>query len=202
MKAISTTTNQTEIIHTQDNLKLLAQYLSKQFGKKKAQQLIQQYTDKSNKENHDYLFGENSLAYYLGEKSIEFFSMFWLQSTFVPKPDNEARQLSQTHFEVWGLIEDSLIHNKFNRMVLCLPRGFAKSTFATWATVLHQALYNTSSGFYQIIMGKTEADAQNFIFDVRKELEENPYILHTFGELINTKRFTINKNDLHLGLTP
>jgi len=94
----------------------------------------------------------------------------WLQDIFVPKPNNQARQLSETHFEVWDLLEKCLIKDEFDRLVLCLPRGFAKSTIVTLATVIHQAVYG--KGFFQIVMGKTEADAQNFIFDVRKQLEE------------------------------
>lgn len=146
----------------------------------------------------DNLFGPNSLAYSLGKRSIEFFSMFFLQDTFVPKPDNQARNLSPTHYEVWNLLEECLIEDKFDKLVLCLPRGFAKSTIVTFATVIHQAVYATAIGFYQIVIGKTEADAQQFIFDVRKQFEENPYIKYTFGELINSRQFTVNKNELHL----
>ncbi len=96
------------------------------------------------------------------------------------------------------MLEDCLIQDQFDKLVLCLPRGFAKSTIVTFATVLHQACYGTPIGFYQMVMGKTEADAQTFIFDVRKQLEENPYIKHTFGDLIDSRRFTVNKNELHL----
>jgi len=69
----------------------------------------------------------------------------WLQDIFVPKPNNQARQLSETHFEVWDLLEKCLIKDEFDRLVLCLPRGFAKSTIVTLATVIHQAVYGKDS---------------------------------------------------------
>lgn len=165
------------------------------FGKDKAMQLIKEHQEKSKKNKQDYLFGSNSLAHELGKRDLEFFCMYYLQDTFVPKPNNLARKLSPTHFECWDLLSDCFIKDLFDKVILCLPRGFAKTTLTTFAGTIRNACYNA---FYQIIIGKTEADAQDFIFDVRKQFEENPYIIHTFGELIDTRRFTVNKNEIHL----
>jgi predicted phage terminase large subunit-like protein len=182
------------IIHTKENLQLLAKYLAKKFGKDKAKQLIEESQRKSHETKHDYLFGPNSLAHELGRRDLEFFCMFYLQDTFVPKPDNLARTLSPTHLECWNLLQDCVIKDTFDRLILCLPRGFAKTTLTTFATSIHQVCYGA---FFQVIIGKTESDAQEFIFEVRKQFEENPYIQYTFGELIDTKRFTVNKNEIH-----
>ncbi|MBP1935011.1 hypothetical protein [Ammoniphilus resinae] len=153
----------TDIINTKENRQLLYKYLSKFFNPEKAQSLIKEHNQKGT------LWTHGGLAYSLGKRSIEFFSMYFLQDTFVPKPDNQARNLSPTHYEVWELLEQCLIKDEFDKVVLCLPRGFAKSTIVTYATVIHQGVYNTPIGFYQMVIGKTEADAQQFIFDVRYE---------------------------------
>lgn len=89
-----------------------------------------------------------------------------------------------------------VIQDGFDKLVLCLPRGHAKSTVITYALVIWLACYKKS--FYTIVQGKTEADAQKFIFDVRTAFEHNEYIKKAFGNLIETKKFTINKNELHL----
>lgn len=164
------------------------------FGKEKAEQLILHNQEKSQKENHDYLFGSNSLAYHLAGRNLEFFCMFFLGDTFIPKPNNLARKLSPTHLESWKLLQDCVIKDEFDKMILCLPRGFAKTTLTTFATSIHQVCYGA---FFQVIIGKTEADAQEFIFEVRKQFEENPYIQYTFGKLIDSKNFTVNKNEIH-----
>lgn len=184
----------TDIIHTKENLQLLAKYLTKWFGKEKSIQLIKEHQVKSQETNHDYLFGSNSLAFEMARRDLEFFCMYYLQDTFVPKPNNLARKLSVTHLKCWKLLQDCVIKDEFDKMILCLPRGFAKTTLTTFATSIHQVCFGA---FFQIIVGKTEADAQEFIFDVRKQFEENLYIQYTFGQLIDPRRFTVNKNEIH-----
>ncbi|ANC77185.1 hypothetical protein ABE65_010375 [Fictibacillus phosphorivorans] len=164
------------------------------FGKEKALQLIEHNQHKSQQDKHDYLFGSNSLASELGRKDLSFFCTYYLQDTFIPKPNNLARKLSPTHLECWKLLSECVIKDTVDKMILCLPRGFAKTTISTFATSVHQVCYGA---FFQVIIGKTEADAQEFIFDVRKQFEENPFIQHSFGKLIDSKRFTVNKNEIH-----
>lgn len=72
----------------------------------------------------------------------------------------------------------------------------AKTTVVTYALVIWLACYKKS--FYTIVQGKTETDAQKFIFEVRSAFDHNEYIRQTFGKLINARRFTVNKNELHL----
>ncbi len=187
-----------DVINTTENKQFLYNYLQRYLiqERNKSEKQAKQLALGLIKKNKNNLFDYGGLAWWLGQKSLEYFCLMWLQDIFVPKPNNQARQLSETHFEVWDLLEKCLIKDEFDRLVLCLPRGFAKSTIVTLATVIHQAVY--AKGFFQIVIGKTEADAQNFIFDVRKQLEENELILYTFGKLIDTKNFTVNKNELHL----
>jgi len=174
-------------LNTKEDRLLLYKYLTKFYGEKQTQIILEKYKDK--------LWDYGGVAWSLGQKSIEYFCLYYLQDVFTPKKSNQARKLSETHYEVWDLIEQSIIKNEFDKLVLCLPRGFAKTTIVTFGTVIHQTCYRSH---YQIVVGKTEADAQGFIFDVRKTLEENEYIKQTFGELIDTKNFIVNKNELCL----
>jgi predicted phage terminase large subunit-like protein len=142
------------------------------------------------------LWGDHSIAWSLGEKSISFFCFYYLQDIFRVKDENDARQLADFHFELWLTLETMIITDEFDRLVLCLPRGHAKSTVVTFALVIWLACYKKS--FYTIVQGKTEADGIKFLSDVRAAFENNEYIKKSFGALIDTKRFTINKNELHL----
>lgn len=146
--------------------------------------------------NKDNLFGKNGLAYALGKRSIPFFCLYFLQDIFRVKPDNEARELAPFHYELWDELENLVIKDEYDRLVLCIPRGHAKSTVVTFALVIWLHCYNQS--FYTIVQGKTEADAQKFIFEVRSTLENNEYIKNCFGDFIDSRRFTINKNEMHL----
>jgi len=146
--------------------------------------------------NKSNLWGDHGLAWSLGQKSISFFCLYYLQDIFRVKPDNEARNLAPFHYELWKTLEDMIILDEFDRLVLCLPRGHAKSTVVTFALVIWLAVYQKS--FYTIVQGKTEADGIKFLSDVRAAFQNNEYIKKSFGDLINTKRFTINKNELHL----
>jgi len=146
--------------------------------------------------NAKNLFGKNGLAWSLGARSLSYFSLHYLQDIFRIKPDNEARELADFHYETWQTLEDMIIKDECERLVLCLPRGSAKSTVVTFALVIWLACYKKS--FYTIVQGKTENDGIKFLSDVRAAFENNEYIKKSFGNQIDTKRFTINKNELHL----
>ena len=158
--------------------------------------LIEQYTDKSHKENHDYLFGANSLSYHLGERNIEWFSVYFLQDTFIPKPTNQARKLAPIHYEIWRELQSMFVDDTIDKLELVLPRGHAKTTVCDFAISVWSHCYQKSK--YTLVAGKTEQDAVEFIRETRYALEENPYIIHAFGELINAKKHVVNKLELEL----
>lgn len=173
---------------TQEDIQLLYIYLSKLYGQEKAKELMLA--------NNDNLFGVNSLAFALGKRSIPFFCLYYLQDTFRAKDNNVARELADFHFEMWEQLENMIIRDEFDKLVLVLPRAHSKTTTITFALVLYMAVYQGS--YFTIVQGKTEGDAQKFTFEVRSALENNEYIKKTFGELINTRRRTVNKNEIHL----
>lgn len=172
------------------NIQLLRKYLIQLCDGdiKKADKIIRQ--------NKDNLFGKNGLAYSVGKRSIEFFCLYFLQDTFVPKGSNTARNLSQVHFEIWNELSNMFLHDKFDKLELIMPRGAAKTTVCDFALSVWCHCYKTS--IYSLICGKTEQDATEFIRDVRRAFEENEYIKKAFGKLIDSKKFTTNSLELEL----
>lgn len=177
---------QKDIINTKANRQLLFRYLSKQYDPDKAKYLMLKHKD--------HLF--DFLAYILGKQSLEFFCMYFLQDTFVPKPSNQARKLAPVHYHIWNRLEDMMIHDSFDKLELILPRGAAKTTVADFALSVWSHCYAISK--YSLIAGKTEQDSIEFIRDTRHAFEENPYIKFTFGSLIDPKKNTVNRLELEL----
>jgi hypothetical protein len=187
---VTTIAKQIDIINTKENRQLLYTYLSKLYGSDKAKQLIRKHKDN--------LFGKNGLSYSLGKRSFEFFCLYYLQDVFIPKLDNEAAELAPFHYEIWNELENMYFNNSFDRFLAVLPRGSAKSTVADFALSTWTSCYRMS--IYTLVAGKTEQDAEQFIDQTRSAFEENPYIIHTFGKLIDTnnRKFTVNKLELEL----
>jgi predicted phage terminase large subunit-like protein len=181
-------TKQIEVINTKENRQILYKYLSKFYGSNKAKELMLKHKDN--------LFEFNGLAYSLGKRSIEFFCVYFLQDTFTPKPDNQARKLAPIHFEIWNNLENMFISDSFDKLELIMPRGAAKTTVCDFALSVWAHCYKLS--IYTLVAGKTEQDSIEFIRETRRAFEENPYIIHTFGQLIDTRKYTVNKLELEL----
>lgn len=180
----------------QFNRYLLYKYLKQEYinhgaTEEQADQATQELILK-HKEN---LFGKNSLAVLLGERNFEFFCAYFLQNTFIPKEDNIARNLAPVHLEIWNELQQMFIEDKWDREEFILPRGSSKSTIINKALSCYLHCYKKSR--YSIVIGNKESDAVQFIDDTRKMIE-NPYIVKAFGQLINRKHRTVNKQELEL----
>ena len=68
------------------NIQLLYKYLSQLYDEQTARDLMHKY------KNH--LFDYHGLAWSAGKRSLEFFCMYFLQDTFLPKPDNAAAPIA------------------------------------------------------------------------------------------------------------
>lgn len=141
------------------------------------------------------LFGRNGLAVSLGEKNFEFFCIYFLQDTFIPKEDNTARNLAEVHLEVWEELQQMFIEDKWDKEEFILPRGCSKSTIINKALSCYLHCYKKSR--YSIIIGNKESDSVQFIDDTKKMIQ-NPFIVKGFGQLINKKTRTVNKQELEL----
>lgn len=176
-----------DIINTKENRALLFKYLTKLYDSDKAKELMKKH--KSN------LFGKNGLAYATGKRSIEYFCLHFLQDFFVPKDNNLTRPLAPVHFEVWQELENIFIHNTHDKQEFILPRGCAKTTIIDMALSCYLHCYGISP--FTIVLANRELDAVNFVDQTKKALK-TPYIVHTFGQLVNERRRTVNKLELEL----
>jgi len=170
------------------NRRVLYTYLKKEYGGKRALELLH--------ENNENLFGPHGLAYCLGEKNLEFFCLYFLQDTFVPKPNNTNRNLAPVHLEIWHELQKMFIEDLWDKEEFILPRGIAKSTIINKALTCYLHCYKKS--IYTIVIGKKDSDAAQFISDTRKMLE-NPFIVKAFGVLIDRKFGVLNKQEIVLG---
>lgn len=183
--------------HEHDDLQLLFDYLVKEYMTQGAS--ITEAQDEAEKiiyENQSNLFGPKGLAYQLGEINFEFFCIYFLQDTFVPKENNAARELSESHYKLWNTLSDMFIEDEFDKLTVIAPRGFAKTTVCDFALSMWLHCYKKS--VYTLVCGRTEGDATEFIAQMRQNFEENTYIITAFGDLLDSRNFTVNKLELEL----
>ena len=180
----------------EQNRYILYKYLKKQYIINGA---TEDEADKATQElilkNKDNLFNKNGLASYLGSIDFEFFCTYFLQDTFIPKSTNTARNLAPVHLEIWNELQDMFIEDKWDKEEFILPRGCSKSTIINKALSCYLHCFGKSR--YTIVIGNKEDDAVQFISDTRKMLE-NKYIVKAFGQLIDTKHRTVNKQQIEL----
>jgi hypothetical protein len=191
------TNNNTSQFNTPENRKLLIKYL-----KKYAKENLNYNNTKANEyvktvmiNNQANLFGVNSVASSLGAKSIEFFCLYYLQDTFVQKPNNKARKLDKLHYSLWQELEQMFILDKWDKEEFILPRGSSKTTTVDMALSTYLHCYKISR--YTIVLGKRKKDAYNFIEDTKTALQ-NPYIVNSFGKLVDKKNRTVNMEEIEL----
>lgn len=153
-------------------------------------------TDKLILDNISNLFGFHGLAYIIGSLNIPYFCKYFLQDTFIPKPDNTARELASLHLEVWDELDNMFLQDEFDKILVAWPRGCAKTTVLDFALTVWLHCYEKSK--YTLVAGKTETDSQQFIAQARMAFEENQYILTGFGKLIRAQEYTVNKLELEL----
>ena len=142
------------------------------------------------------LWGINGLASSLGKNDFEFYCLYFLQDTFVPKDNNLARDLAPSHYELWEVNRRMFIEDEFDKLLLKAPRGWAKTTVEDFAISMWLHCYKIS--VYTLVCGKTEGDATEFIAQAKQNFEENKYIIAAFGNLIDNRNFTVNKLELEL----
>ncbi|OAA90718.1 hypothetical protein [Clostridium coskatii] len=142
------------------------------------------------------LFGYKGLAYELGRMSLEFFCMYFLQDTFLPKENNAAAPLAQVHHEIWHDIEDSIIGDGSNQIGRIEPRGTGKSAFGNFGPVCWVHAYGIKK--YTLICSDIGSTAEKFIKDIKNTFLENKYIEKSFGKLLDDrdKRYICNSTQL------
>ena len=142
------------------------------------------------------LFGYHGLAWQLGRMSLEFFCMYFLQDTFLPKENNTAAPIADIHREIWSDIQESIIGNGTNQRGWILPRGTGKSAFGDYAPACWCHAYGIKK--YTLICSDIGSTAEKFIKDIKNTFLENNYIKQAFGVLLNDKdkRYICNSTQL------
>ncbi|NFN93629.1 hypothetical protein FDB28_05885 [Clostridium botulinum] len=146
---------------------------------KKAEEL----TDSRMLENSKNLFGYHGLAWQLGQISLEFFSMYFLQDIYLPKEDNAAAPLAEVHEELWHDIQESIIGNGPEQLGRVLSRGTGKSAFGTLSPSIWSMSYKHKT--YVLICSDIGSTAEKFIKDIKDNVIENQYMDDAFGKLLD-----------------
>lgn len=137
----------------------------------------------------------NKLAKSIGKSNITFFCLYFLQELFVPSNNNNSRPLSKDHYEVFEELNNIFVKDKYNNEEFILPRGFGKSTVINTSVSVFAHCYEISK--YTIVIGKTDKLVEEFISEVKTCLQFKK-IKECFGDLINTRTRTVNKQELEL----
>lgn len=165
---------------------LLYHYLKKSYTdigipEEKAEEL----TDNKIIENSKNLFGFHGLAYQLGQISLEFFCLYFLQDIYLPKEDNAAAPMADVHRELWSDIQESIIGDGPEQLGRVLPRGTGKSAFGTLGPTCWVVAYKHKT--YVLICSDIGSTAEKFIKDIKDNMIENPYIEQAFGKILDDK---------------
>ncbi len=166
---------------------VLRKFLGKHYGDDKAVLLIKKYSN-----NLD------GLAKSLGEKDITFFNLYFLSEIFVPQDGNVARTLSKSHYEMFGLLNETFVEDKYDKINIVVSRGWAKTTTGDLSLTVWAKCYRKS--IFTVVGAKTDTDAAQFIASIRNVLEKNKKIIKTFGKLIDSsnKELKLNANMIEL----
>ena len=146
---------------------ILNKYLTKHYNKEKAIALLK-------KNNTDL----DKLAEALGKIDIGFFCLYFLSNIFVVKDNNEARQLSKSHYELWDMADKTFIKNEYDKLNIICPRGFAKTTIFDLAITVWLVCYKQSK--FTLIGAKKDDDACQFVDSIKKVFKENKKIIDNF----------------------
>lgn len=162
---------------------ILNKYLIIHYDKATATALIKQHSNNLNK-----------LARSLGKKDIGFFCLYFLSDIFVVKDNNEARNLSPSHYELWDIANKTFIEDKYDKLNIICPRGFAKTTIFDLAVTIWHVCYKKSK--FTLIGAKKDDDAVQFVDSIKKVFKENSFIIENFGSLIDNRNFKVNANEI------
>lgn len=176
---------------------LLYHYLKKSYTdigikENKAEEL----TENRILENSDNLFGFHGLAWQLGQISLEFFCLYFLQDTYLPKENNAAAPIAKVHEELWHDIQESVIGDGPEQLGRVLSRGTGKSAFGTLGPSIWVMAYKHKT--YVLICSDIGSTAEKFIKDIKDNVIENEYLEEGFGKLLDdgNKDYKCNSTQL------
>jgi hypothetical protein len=186
-------------LNSPENRKLLYKYLVKQTIREEnvSLQVAQKFAERLIKKRDEELFTYHGVAWELGAKNLEFFSMFFLRNIFNNEDEGTA-EIAPIHKEIWRDIEEVILHNKHSKQGYILPRSTGKSAFGNLATIVWSHSYGYKK--YSLVCSSIGSTAQKFVKQVKDALVDNLYIETCFGKLLDptNKKFICNSNQLEL----
>lgn len=168
-----------------ENTQLLTKYLIKLYGEEKAKQLL--VTHKHN------LFDYHGLAWILGGRSLEFFCLYFLQSTYTGE---DKAALADIHYIMWDEVQNMILNKSHDKQAYILPRGLGKSTVVTLAVAIWCSVYKFKT--FTVIASAVGDTAETFIRNIKMAIDGNKYIESAFGELFNPKKCICNSEKIEL----
>lgn len=168
-----------EFKDNQFSIYLINEYLSKYFTD--VETIKSKYTPKQ-------------IARLLGEHDISFFSLYYLRDIFVVQKNNDARNLSDAHYEMWDILNKTFVDDKIDKLNMVEPRGMAKTTVCDLTLSVWLHCYEKSK--FTLMGAKKDDDACQFLDSIKKVFQENERIKDEFGLLIDIKKYKVNSNEI------
>lgn len=151
----------------EQNIQLLFEYLTKTLSSEGIQDPEEQ-AHNIILENSSNLFGYHGLAWQLGKLNLEFFCMYFMQDTYLPKEANTAAPIADVHRELWADIQESVIGEGSPQLGRIYPRGTGKSAFGNFGPTVWAHAYNHKK--YTLICSDIGSTAEKFIKDIKNVL--------------------------------
>ncbi len=165
-------------------------YLIEMYGEKDAIQIFV--------ENKSKIFNYHGLAWSLGKQNLKYFCEIFLHDLLFDY-SGEKIPLSKTHYEIWDEVQDMMLNQKNTRTVYVMPRGFGKTTTIMVPLAIWTAMYGLHT--FTLIQSDIQKRADQFIADVKAQIEENTLMKSAFGEYIN-KNYKYNSSEIELDIKP
>jgi predicted phage terminase large subunit-like protein len=86
------------------------------------------------------------------------------------------------HEEFFDILPKAITNGVPDNIVRAAPRGNAKSTITSFALIIWAAVYQHKH--YIIVVSDTVDQAQDFLSNIRTEIEDNELLRNDFGELV------------------
>lgn len=163
----------------------MTKYLIKTYGRDKAKQLLVA--------NEHNLFGYHGLAWSLGKRSLEFFCLYFLQSTYTGE---DKAALADIHYIMWDEVQNMILNKSHDKQAYILPRGLGKSTVITLAVAIWCSVYKFKN--FTVIASAIGDTAEAFIRNIRMAIEDNTYIELAFEKLFDPKKCICNSEKIEL----
>ncbi len=147
---------------------------------------------------YDKIFDYHGLAWKLGKANFRYFCEIYLYNHLFDY-SNDKVPLSDAHYAIWDELQDTILNKNNTKNCYIFPRSFGKSATITVPFALWVALYRIHP--FVVVDSATEAQAQNFIETMKILIEDNQYIMNSFGNVIN-KDLRYNANEIELDISP